>query len=152
LLGESVDKGNGPYTGDVQRGNLGRLRLTVNLWTITVGGSYQLLPKTKLSASYWYFGTSEDVPVALKGFSLGRNGDIIASYEMDNEIGHEFDVYLEHEIVDSLKLTLVGAYLVAGDAFCPVNRYTGSNVNPNQIYRENAEDAYEVGAVLQWNF
>ncbi|HOV86512.1 MAG TPA: hypothetical protein PLM79_09130 [Syntrophobacteraceae bacterium] len=152
ILGDTQDRGNGPFTGDVQRGNFWEgYASPFNIWTITVGGSYQLLPKTKLSASYWYFNTSEDVPVALKKtFGIAPNGDIIARYEMDSQIGHEFDVYLDHEIVDGLQLTLVGAYLVAGDAFCPINRTLSAN--PNQIFRKNADDAYELGARLQWNF
>ena len=32
-----------------------------NLWTITAGAAWQVLDKTKLSFSYWYFQTSESV-------------------------------------------------------------------------------------------
>jgi hypothetical protein len=57
-----------------------------NLWTVTLGGSYQLAEKTKLSASYWYFSTSEKVPVRWNGAT---------AFEMGNEIGHELDFYLD---------------------------------------------------------
>ncbi len=151
VIGDTIDSGNGSW-GNVQRGNFWQgFPNPFNIWTITAGGSYQLLPKTKLSASYWYFGTSEDVPVALSRVLRVRpNGDIVASYDMDNQIGHEFDVYLDHEIVDGLQLTLVGAYLVSGDAFAPINPTLNNNINT--IFRKNASDAYELGARLQWNF
>lgn len=93
-----------------------------NLWTVTAGAAWQALEKTKLSASYWYFGTAEDVQ--------GVNG-------AENSIGHEFDVYLTQGIVDGLTLDIVGAYLITGDA------YTAAL---------EQEDAYEVGARLQWSF
>ncbi|GKT08678.1 hypothetical protein [Desulforhabdus sp. TSK] len=93
-----------------------------NLWTVTAGASWQALEKTKLSASYWYFGTAEDVE----------------SFDgTDNSIGHEIDLYLTQGIVDGLTLDLVGAYLFADDA------YTAA---------ESVDDVYEVGARLQWNF
>jgi hypothetical protein len=93
-----------------------------NLWTVTAGASWQALEKTKLSASYWYFGTAEDVE--------SFDGE-------DNSIGHEIDLYLSQGIVDGLTLDLVGAYLFADDA------YTAA---------ESVDDVYEVGARLQWNF
>lgn len=93
-----------------------------NLWTVTAGASWQALEKTKLSASYWYFGTAEDVDT--------WDGT-------DNSIGHEVDLYLTQGIVDGLTLDLVGAYLFAEDA------YTAA---------QSVDDAYEVGARLQWNF
>lgn len=99
-----------------------------NLWTVTAGASWQALEKTKLSASYWYFGSSEDV---VSGY------DVYGKEEFDNSIGHEFDLYLTQGIVDGLTLDLVGAYLIAEDA------YTAA---------DSEDDAYEVGARLQWNF
>jgi hypothetical protein len=117
-----------------------------NLWTVTVGGSYQLAEQTKLSASYWYFGTASSVPVAY---------DILGNYKMSSSIGHELDFYLDQGIVDGLTLTLVGAYLIANDAFCPlpVNAPFASDGVINRIYQSNhADDAWELGARLQWNF
>ena len=93
-----------------------------NLWTVTAGAAWQALEKTKLSASYWYFGTAEDVN-SLNGTA--------------NDVGHEFDVYLTQGIVDGLTLDIVGAYLITGDAYTTALEQ---------------EDAYEVGARLQWSF
>lgn len=94
-----------------------------NLWTVSVGASWQALEKTKLSGSYWYFGTSEEV--------LGKGGYAAS------DIGHELDFYLTQGIVDGLNLDLVAAYLIKGDA------YSASL---------DVKDAYELGARLIWNF
>ncbi len=166
VLGDAINSGNSNFgwegSDSIQRGNFwGGYPSPFNIWTITVGGSYQLLPKTKLSASYWYFGTSEDVPVALKGnLRLNPNNRWIANYDMDNEIGHEFNVYLDHEIVDGLQLTLAAAYLIAGDAYCPLTPGLGGAAIapmpggqiPHTLTRSNADDAFELGAKIQWNF
>jgi hypothetical protein len=99
-----------------------------NIWTVTLGGAWQAMEKTKLSASYWYFGTSSDVE---SGFTnAGR-----PTYS--NEIGHELNFYVTQGIVDGLTLDLVGAYLIAGDAFTSA---------------KDKEDVYELGARLQWSF
>lgn len=141
-----------------------------NLWTLTTGASWQLCPDTKLSASYWYFGTSESVPVGFDKNSLvadpNHKGYLTATrYDMSNSIGHELDIYLDQKIVDNLVLTLVGAYLFANDAFCPLpvttvansTYYSGTNVgagglNPKKYLDPAAQNAFELGARLQWNF
>lgn len=122
-----------------------------NLWTVTVGGSYQLAETTKVSASYWYFGTASSVPVAFDAFG---------NYKMSSNIGHELDFYLDQGIVDGLTLTLVGAYLIADDAFCPlpvpavVDGVPQINaMRASGLYNTpHADDAWELGARLQWNF
>lgn len=96
-----------------------------NVWTITAGAAYQVAPKTKVSASYWYFNTSSAV-------SDGTGGTT-------HDLGHEFDVYVTQGIVDGLTLDLVGAYMFTGDAF----NLTGTDDHDN---------IYELGARLQWNF
>lgn len=110
-----------------------------NLWTVTVGGSWQCAEKTKISASYWYFGTAEDVPYAWN--------PVTEHYKMSSNIGHELDFYLDQGIVDGLTLTLVGAYLIAEDAFCPL-----PTTGYQDITSSLADDAWELGARLQWNF
>jgi len=118
-----------------------------NLWTITAGAAWQVAEKTKISASYWYFGTAESVPTKFNPI-FNRDGDIIGGdFSMSNSIGHELNLYIDQGIVDGLNLTLVGAYLFANDAFSPVP------TRESWRYIENyASDAYEVGARLQWNF
>lgn len=127
------------------RGN----KYPTNLWTITAGGSWQVAEKTKLSASYWYFHTAEDVPVAYNAALPGTNG---GRYDMSGSIGHELDFYLDQGIVDGLTLTLVGAYLIADEAFQPLP--IGSVVGNYQTIAvpNKASNAYELGARLQWNF
>jgi hypothetical protein len=112
-----------------------------NLWTVTVGGSYQLAEQTKLSASYWYFGTASSVPVAFNAET--------GNYKMSSNIGHELDFYIDQGIVDGLTLTLVGAYLIADDAFAPLP--VGAS-NTTLYQTPHADDAWELGARLQWNF
>lgn len=94
-----------------------------NVWTVTIGGAWQALEKTKLSGSYWYFGTSNPV--------LGKGGF------RASDIGHELDFYLTQGIVDGLNLDLVAAYLIKGDAYTAAVK---------------ADDAYELGARLIWSF
>jgi hypothetical protein len=103
-----------------------------NIWTVTVGGAWQALEQTKLSASYWYFGTSEDVSRLLNRTPGLRR------FELVNDIGHELDFYVTQGIVDGLTLDVVGALLITGDA------YTAA------VDRE--DNVYEVGARLQWSF
>jgi hypothetical protein len=122
---------------------------TTNLWTVTAGGSYQIAETTKISGSYWYFGTPSSVPVA---FNPGG-----ATYKMSSSVGHELDLYIDQGIVDGLTLTLVGAYLIADDAFAPLPAPTNANelaqMRANSLlYTPQADNAYEVGARLQWNF
>ncbi len=116
-----------------------------NLWTVSAGAAWQVAEKTKISASYWYFGTPEQVPVKANAKKLAAGAS--DPFDYSNSIGNEFDLYIDQGIVDGLNLTIVGAYLIANDAWCPVpatNSYK---------YTENlADNAYEIGARLQWNF
>ncbi|MGD9506650.1 MAG: hypothetical protein AB7W37_17225, partial [Syntrophobacteraceae bacterium] len=57
--------------------------------------------------------------------------------ETSKEIGHEFDFYLDQQVVDGLALRLIGAYLVAGDAI--------------SVYA-NDDNIWEAGAQLLWTF
>ncbi|MHC1725308.1 MAG: hypothetical protein AB9866_04720, partial [Syntrophobacteraceae bacterium] len=118
--------------------------MPTNLWTITAGAAWQVAENTKISGSYWYFGTANSVPVS---YNLNSGG---TRYNMSSSIGHELDFYLDQKIVDGLTLTLVGAYLIADDAFAPIPM--GANVNDIRFYQSHADDAFELGARLQWNF
>ena len=115
-----------------------------NLWTVTAGAAWQVLEKTKLSASYWYFQTSESV-------GTGRfNTDL--SEKMSNDIGHEFNLYLTQGIVDGLTLDIVGAFLLTGDAYAR-NGYIGvTTAGTPYIVQWSKDNVYEVGARLQWDF
>lgn len=118
--------------------------MPTNLWTITAGAAWQVTESTKLSGSYWYFGTANKVPTS---FNLASGG---TRYNMSSSIGHELDFYLDQKIVDGLTLTLVGAYLIADDAFAPIP--LGANPGDIRFYQNHADDAFELGARLQWNF
>ena len=102
-----------------------------NLWTISVGGAWQVLPDTKLAASYWYFGTST---------SVASTQRLDGSFNTSSSIGHELNFYLTQGIVDGLTLDLVAAYLITGDAYKKV------------FIGEKSDDVYELGARLQWAF
>lgn len=118
--------------------------MPTNLWTITAGAAWQVAENTKISGSYWYFGTANEVPVS---YNLASGG---TRYNMSSSIGHELDFYLDQKIVDGLTLTLVGAYLIADDAFAPIP--LNANTGDIRFYSPQAADAYELGARLQWNF
>jgi hypothetical protein len=127
--------------------------MPTNLWTLTTGGSWQIDGKTKLSGSYWYFGTAEDVPTQWDQNMFGGNG----GYRMSSSIGHEFNLYLDRNIMDRLTLTFVGAYLLANDAFAPLPYGANLQTTPtlpsfNGVTKPLADDAWELGARLQWVF
>lgn len=121
--------GDHPITGDYVSGDH-----PSNLWTINVGAAWQALPKTKLTFNYYYIGTSED---AISDITEAFEDLDLSKVKTANDVGHEFDLYIDQEIVDKLMLRLVAAYLVAGDAY---------TVLPDD------ENAYELGARLQWSF
>jgi hypothetical protein len=107
-----------------------------NIWTLTAGAAWQVLENTKLSASYWYFSTSEKVFTQLEDdFRRGRNP---GSFSTGNDLGHELNLYLTQKVVDGLTLDLVAAYMFTGEAY---NTATDGD-----------DDVYELGARLQWNF
>jgi len=100
-----------------------------NLWMINVGAAWQALEGTKLTFNYYYVGVSGD---AISGIN-----PVTGLVETDDTIGHEIDFYLDQNIVDKLNLRLVGAYLIADDAYTSYN---------------NDDDTYELGAQLLWAF
>jgi len=103
-----------------------------NIWTINVGAAWQALETTKLTFNYWYVATPEDV---ISEIWYDDDGNMYI--EDDNTIGHEIDFYLDQDVVDGLKLRLVGAYLFAEDGY---------------TYLADDDDTYELGARLQWSF
>lgn len=146
IIGGGILDNTAPSHEDLQWHGYG---MPSNLWTITAGAAWQALPTTKISFSYWYFGTAEDVVSGPK-----RPGDYVnhqdflnqffgpqnltnKDLEFGSEIGHEFDLIISQKIVDGLMLDLVGAYLLSGDAYS---------------LRADDNDALELGARLQWTF
>ena len=145
-----------------------------NVFTLTAGGSWQICPGTRLSGSYWYWGTSNPVPVAFKQSSFNAaavtpaNGFVgnpqNLQYQMSDSIGNELNLYLDQQIVDNLTLTFVAAYLFANDAFCPLPVPTNSTaggtafgngvnqVNPALYTSPQVSNAFKLGARLLWNF
>jgi len=104
-----------------------------NIWTVTAGGAWQVLPQTKLALSWWYFGTSESVP--------SRYDTVTGSWKFDSYLGNEIDLNITQNIVDKLNLDLVGAYMFTGDAFRA--KTYGASYNKD-------DNTYELGARLQW--
>jgi hypothetical protein len=127
---------SGDQLNDASRnfpGNRGYMAADVpsNLWMVNGGLAYQALERTKLTLNYYYIGNQDDV---ISGFHSRRGRTFL---EKDNSVGHELDFYIDQGIVDGLNLRIVGAYLIAEDA------YTVNN---------NDDDAWEAGMVLQWHF
>jgi hypothetical protein len=148
-----------------------------NLYTLNAGTSYQLCPGTKLSASYWYWGTPDAVPVAFDAsskFLISGTGKTAlygaTAYQMSSSIGNELNFYVDQKVVDNLTLTLVGAYLFADAAFCPLPVPTATvtgtgttqtvsifgtgvtQINAAKYLVPAATDSWKLGARLQWNF
>ncbi len=96
-----------------------------NLWALNAGVVWKALPTTKVTLNYYYVATAEDV---LADASTG---------DTDDTVGHEINLLVSQDLVDKLNLTLVGGYLFADDAYT--------------IFKDD-DDAYELGAVLQWKF
>jgi len=84
-----------------------------NIWAANVGFTVKPMEKLSLGADVWYAELAESAT--------------------DTDLGLEFDVKATYAIMDNLKLDLVAAYLIAGDA-------TGD------------EDPIEVGARLSLSF
>jgi hypothetical protein len=103
-----------------------------NLWTINAGAAWQALEATKLTFNYYYLSTYNAVFAGTKVTPVG----LVRNYN-SNSLGHEFDLYLDQKVVDGLMLRLVGAYMIANDAYSIFN----SDGNP-----------WELGARLQWSF
>lgn len=135
-INDSAAVGAGDNFGSRTRGNYQTYNAALggpsNVWAINAGVAYQVLEGTKLTLNYYYAATAEDV---VSGVPRLVNGVLVIPE--DNSIGHELDFYVDQRIVDKLMLRLVGAYLFAGDAFTILDQ---------------DDDAYEVGAVLQWSF
>jgi hypothetical protein len=107
-----------------------------NIWTLTLGGAYQVLPTTKVAMSYWYFATSEKVP--------SKFNPQFGTWDTSSNLGHELDLTITQNIVDKLNLDLVGAIMFTGQAY----RARTTNVR----YLGGDQNAYELGARLQWAF
>lgn len=126
-----------PGTGDRQnQANTGAYQAgdgPSNLWTVTAGAAWQALETTKLTFNYYYIGTYNSV--ASDGVYITPDTYLVT--DSSNSIGHEFDLYVDQKIVDGLMLRLVGAYMIANDA------YTIYSDDPNP---------WELGARLQWSF
>jgi hypothetical protein len=121
-----------------------------NLWTVTVGAAWQVLPKTKLAFSYWYWSTSEDVMSAAKIGTTLVNGfpvNVLVGQEFANDVGHELNFNVTQGIVEGVNLDLVAAYMFTGDAY--VNSWNGNFVGAENFSKD---DAWKLGARLQWNF
>lgn len=120
-----------------------------NIWTITAGAAWQVLEKTKLSFSYWYFQTSEKV-------GTGRFALDTLSEQMSNDLGHEFDLYITQGIVDGLTLDIVGAFMLTGDAYSRSGYLSLAEGAADQVLVTpvtwGKDNVYEIGARLQWEF
>lgn len=124
--------------------------IPTNLWTINAGLAYQLAPKTKVSFGYWYWGTSEKVMSGAEIATTLINGvprNILVGQKFSSDLGHELNLILTQGIVDGLNLDLVGAYMFTGDAY--VNSWNGRFVDAENYSKD---DAWKLGARLQWNF
>ncbi len=146
IIGGGILDNQAPIHEDFQWRGYG---FPTNLWTVNVGAAWQVLPSTKLSFGYWYFGTATDVVSGFKGPNVAgltqnqringyfNNQFLAGDLDFNDEIGHEFNFYISQKVVDGLMLDLVAAYMIAGDAYS---------------IQDDDDDAIELGARLQWSF
>jgi hypothetical protein len=135
-VANNLNNGTGSITSNNDRNHFNRGYASSdhpsNLWMINAGAAWQALEGTKLTLNYYYIGTTQDVLANIDdwvahGGNAGRG----------SSVGNELDMYVDQKIVDKLNIRLVGAYLFADEAYTAF---------------ANDDDAYEVGAVLQWSF
>jgi hypothetical protein len=105
-----------------------------NIWTARAGIAWQARRSTKFTLNYWYIGTHKKV---ISSVFRDPVTDELVITDTSRSIGNELDFYIDQHIVDNLQLRLVGAYLFTNDGFTVV---------------PDDDNAYEVGARLQWVF
>ncbi|MBU1171743.1 MAG: hypothetical protein KKD44_19490 [Proteobacteria bacterium] len=93
-----------------------------DVMALNVGVTIKPMDKLTLAADLWYAQLSEDT-----------NMGTVAVPDMQKDLGFEVDVKATYMILDNLKLDVVAAYLIAGDA-------TGT------------EDPIELGTQLSFSF
>jgi len=96
-----------------------------SLWTFMAGVAWQVADNTRISADYLLLGAAKNT---LAGVGAG---------ETHNIVGHEADLYLDQKVVDGLMFRLIAAYLFPEDTHTML---------------EDGDDAYQLGARLQWAF
>ena len=103
-----------------------------NIWAFNVGTDFNITEGSKLAVDLWYASLAED----------NANGD--------TDLGFEVDLVYSVNLVENLKLELVGAYLFAGDAT------TGAPfVNADDEFvvdDENDKDPWILGTRLSFSF
>ena len=97
-----------------------------NIWAINLGTKVSLNDQLSIKGDVWYAQHVEDIK---KMSQLTEDVD---------KLGTEIDIVVTYELIENLKLDLVGAYLFAGDA--------------TSVDGTNDEDPYEVGARLSLSF
>ena len=118
LMGSGVLDGN---TVSVSGVSLGESNVS-NLTWIGGGATFAMSDKLKWKGAVYYANFTEKI--------LSVDGTL------EDEIGIEFDLGLTYQVMEGLKLDLVGAFLSAGDAFG----------------KTDTEDPVELGARLQFDW
>ena len=92
-----------------------------NVWAANIGASIKPFDKLTITGDLWYAEKVQDDPIT-----------------DEDKLGTEVDLVITYELVEGMKLDLIGAYLFAGDA-------TSTDGN-------NDEDPYEIGSRFSISF
>jgi hypothetical protein len=84
--------------------------------------------------SWWNINFAEDGPNSQQANGLPRQGSVARGNGTDKSIGNEFDVWFTYNVMKNMKLHMLFAYLVMGDAIEPTT---------------NSQDPWELGAQLE---
>jgi len=92
-----------------------------NVWAANIGASIKPFDKLTITGDLWYAEKVQDDPIT-----------------DETELGTEVDLVITYQLVEGMKVDLIGAYLFAGDA-------TSTDGN-------NDEDPYEIGSRFSISF
>jgi len=112
-----------------------------NILAANIGATVKPMDKLKIALDVWYATLAEDIYV-LNGNTYGPSdfiaGTVPANAKKESDLGLEVDLMITYQLIDGLKLDIVGAYLFAGDA--------------TTADADNDANPYEVGAQLSLSF
>ncbi len=99
-----------------------------------LGVTVKPMPKLAISLDAWYARKDDDIKISVDT----SEDDAVQSNLKESELGTEIDLKVSYQLIDNLKLDVVGAYLFAGEA-------TTMGV-------EDEADPYEIGGQLSLSF
>jgi hypothetical protein len=88
-----------------------------NIQIINVGVDLQPTEFTKLFADYYYYTQVEAAAMVVGNINLDNPGVTAMTTGLDDQLGSEVDVGVEHTYTDSVTTSLILSYFMPGDAY-----------------------------------